>query len=341
MNTKEKLQKLPKIDLHCHLDGSIRPETMLEIALKENILVPHTEINEFRESTQVSPDCKSLKEYLSKFALTSDVMQKSEYIYRITEELLEDLSKDNVKYIEIRFAPLLHVEKGMTFEEVVESVLKAMKDAEKSYGIKSNLILAFMRHHSLEENIEVVEKGKAYLGKGVVAVDMAGNEQDFPPELHEKAFKLAEKYGFHRTVHAGETGIPENIITSIKDLKAERIGHGISAHLDEEVFEFIKENKIPLEICISSNVQTKGVQSFEVHPIKKYLDEGIMVTVNADNTTVSNTTLAKEYEILMNKQGFTLEDIKKAILNGVKSSFASEEEKKELLKVFEDEMDKI
>ncbi|MBS4534726.1 adenosine deaminase [Clostridium sp. D2Q-14] len=341
MNVQKKIERFPKIDLHCHLDGSVRPETILEIALKEDIHVPTTKIEAFKQHTQVAEDCSSLKEYLSKFALTSDVMQKSEYIYRITDELLEDLSNENVKYIEIRFAPFLHMEKGMTFEEAVESVLKAMEEGKEKYGILSKLILICMRRHSPEVSVQIVEKGKAYLGKGVVAIDLAGNEHDFPPELHKKAFQLAKEYGFHRTVHAGETGIPKNIITAVEELKAERIGHGIHAYLNEEILEFVKEKKIPLEMCISSNVQTKAVEGFEDHPIKKYLDEGIAVTINTDNITVSNTTLAKEYEILMNKQGFTLEDIKQTIINGINASFASNEEKEELTGIFKEEFFKL
>lgn len=335
------LKRIPKIDLHCHLSGSIRPETILEIAQKENIKVPAVELESFKSYVQVSKDCRSLKEYLTKYDLTLKVMQRQEYLYRITDEFLEDMTKQNVKYIEIRFAPFFHLEGGLTFEEAVEAVLKAMEDGRKKYGILSNLLLICMRHHPVENSMQVVERGKAYIGKGVAGIDLAGNEHDFPPEIHRAAFQLAREYGFHRTVHAGETGIPENIITSVEELFAERIGHGVHAFKDKRILEYVKKKKVPLEMCISSNVQTKAVESIEAHPIKSYLEQGIIVTVNTDATTVSNTTLAEEYQLLIEKQGFSLEDIKKIILNAVEAAFVSEEEKKYLKGIYEEEFKQI
>lgn len=341
MNRIDLLDKLPKIDLHCHLSGSIRPETMLALAQKENIEIPTTELEAFKSYVKVPEDCRSLKEYLTRFEFTLKVMQKQEYLYRITNEFLEDMSKQNVKYIEIRFAPFFHLEKGMTFEEAVEGVLRAMEDGRKKYGILSNLILICMRHHPVENSMQVVERGKAYIGKGVVGIDLAGNEHDYPPEIHKAAFRLAKEYGLHRTVHAGETGIPQNIVTAVKELFAERIGHGIHAYMDENILQYVKKNKVPLEVCISSNVQTKAVGSLQDHPIKSYLEQGIIVTANTDNTTVSNTTLAQEYEKLIETQGFSLEDLQKIILNAVDVSFISEEEKKSLRKVYEEEFEQV
>lgn len=337
MMDKKILIQVPKIDLHCHLSGSIRPRTILDIALKEGIDIPTSKKEEIKNFVQVSEDCKSLKEYLTKFDLTLSVMQKPEHLYRITYELLEDLSKQNVKYVEIRVAPYLHMEQGMTFSEVVENVLKAIKDGRSEYGVYSNLILICMRHHNADISLEVVKNGGKFLGQGVVAIDLAGNEQDFPPEVHEEAFKLAVEYGYHRTVHAGETGIPKNIITSVRELHAERIGHGVHAYMDEEVLNFININQVPLEMCISSNVQTGAVQNYKSHPMKKYLDMGIKVTVNSDNSTISNTTLTEEYEKLFKFQEFDYNDLVKVINNGIDASFTVNEEKEELKTIFKNE----
>jgi adenosine deaminase len=337
LNEKELIKKLPKIDLHCHIDGSVRPETILDIALQEKISVPTEDLEGFKKYVQVSPSCTSLKEYLEKFDFTLKVMQKAEYIRRIVFELIEDCYNRNVKYTELRFAPLLFMQGNLSFDEVLESILEGVKAGEEKYKVVANLILICMRHHSPETNIKMVEKGKKYIGRGVVAVDLAGNEADFPPELHKEAFKLAKDYGFHRTVHAGEVNAPQNIITAVKELYAERIGHGVYAIKDKKVFEYVKQNKIPLEICVTSNVQTQAVEGLESHPIKKYFDEGIKITVNTDNTTVSNTTLDDEYEVLLNEFGFTIEDIKKVILNGIDVCFASEKQKEELIKIFNDD----
>lgn len=321
------IRDLPKVDLHCHLDGSVRPQTIIDIAIKENIAIPSRELKEFEKCVKVFDECNSLKEYLDKFELPIKVMQKKEDIYRITSELLEDVSKENVKYIEIRFAPFKHMEKGLKAEEVIETVIKAMKEGREKYGVMSNLILCAMRHESLESSKLLVEIGRKYLGKGLVAVDLAGNEQDFPPEIHKEAFDLAKKYGFHCTIHAGETGIEQNIIKSIDILHAERIGHGVCAFKDEKVVKYLKDKKIPLEMCITSNINTKAVESYKTHPIKEYLDEGLIVTVNTDNITVSNVSINDEFNYLVKEQGFTLEHIKKVIKNGIEASFASEQDK--------------
>ncbi len=336
MDYSKIIRDFPKVDLHCHLDGSVRPQTIIDIAIKENIAIPSRELKEFEKSVKVFGECNSLKKYLDKFELPIKVMQKEEDIYRITTELLEDVSKDNVKYIEIRFAPFNHMEKGLKAEEVIEAVLKAMKYGRKKYGVMSNLILCAMRHESVENSKLLFEIGKEYLKNGVVAVDLAGNEQDFPPEIHKEAFDLAEKYGFHCTIHAGETGIEENIIKSIEILHAERIGHGVFAFKDEKVVKYLKDKQIPLEMCITSNVGTKAVESYKTHPIKKYLDEGLIITVNTDNMTVSNVSINDEFNHLMKEQDFTLEDIKKVVKNGIEASFASEDDKNILRKEYEE-----
>ncbi|NMM62341.1 adenosine deaminase [Clostridium sp. P21] len=334
MDYSKMIKNFPKVELHCHLDGSVRPQTIIDIAIKQNIAIPTTKLNEFEKYVKISSECNSLKEYLDKFELPIKVLQSKENIYRITSELLEDVSKDNIKYIEIRFAPFNHMQAGLKVEEVIEAALKAMSDGREKYGVMSNLILCVMRHEFPEKSKLLVEIGKKYIGKGVVAVDLAGNEQDFPPEIHKEAFDLAKNYGFHCTIHAGETGIEKNIIKSIEILHAERIGHGVYAFKDEKVVKYLKDKQIPLEMCITSNVDTKAVKSYKTHPIKKYLDEGLMVTVNTDNITVSNVSINDEFGHLVREQNFTLEDIKKVVKNGIEASFASEDDKNILRKEY-------
>ncbi|MDR7857906.1 adenosine deaminase [Tissierella sp.] len=338
---KEMLSKLPKIELHCHLDGSVRPETMYELLLKEGEIIEVSDIEEFEKLVSVKEECESLKEYLEKFSYPLKVMQSKENIERITYELLEDLSKENVKYVEIRFAPFLHMDKGLSFDEVVESVLTGMSRAKDDFNILSNAILISMRHEPVEKSMEVIDLGEKYLGKGVVAVDLAGNEHDFPPEIHEKAFQLAYEKGYGITIHGGETGIVENISKSVELLHAKRIGHGIAAIKDPKVIELLKEKNIFLEMCPISNLQTKSVDSISDYPIRTYMEEGIGVTINTDNTTVSDTSLEKEYNLLMIEMNFTIEEILMIIDNGVEAAFISEEEKDSLRKIIQDELGEL
>lgn len=324
------LKKLPKVELHCHLDGSVRPETILELAQKDGIELPTYNLKDLKSYLQVPDDCPSLKVYLERFALPNAVMQNAENIYRITSELLEDVAKDGVKYIEIRFAPRLHMEKGLSFDEIVESVLKAIYEAPQKLSIHANLILCCMRHEDVSRSIEVVEAGRKFLGKGVVAVDLAGNEHDFPPELHKDAFDLAKEYGYHITIHAGETGIGENVEKSIKLLHAERIGHGLFCKDVPSSYNLVKSEQIPLEVCPISNLHTKAVPSYGEHPIGDFYKDDIFVTINTDNMTVSNITQTGEYEHLAEHFDFDQDIFTKIYLKSVEASFASNEVKAHL-----------
>ncbi|PAB59133.1 adenosine deaminase [Anaeromicrobium sediminis] len=326
------LKDLPKIELHCHLDGSIRPETIISIAKKDGIEIPTENIDEIREYVMAPISCKSLDEYLDRFTLPNKVMQTKENLKRVAYELLEDASKDNVKYIEIRFAPSLHTQKGLSFGEIIESVLEGMKEGEEKFPIKSNLILSCMRTMSVEEAFKVVEAGKEYLNKGVVAVDLAASEYEDFAHKYKEVIEKAREYGYRVTIHAGETGIGKNVLDAIKILKAERIGHGIYAKDSQEAYEILKNSHVTIEMCPTSNVQTKGVTSYESHPLKEFFKDGIKVILSTDNMTVSNTTLTNEHDLMSKAQNMSIEDYEKMYLNGVNASFASEEIKEELRK---------
>jgi len=265
-------------------------------------------------------------------------MQKAEYIYRITSEIVEDLARNNVRYAELRIAPFLHIDGGLYLEEVVESVLKALNDGEKDNDINTNLILIAMRDHESKKSLEVVKTAEKYLNYGVVGVDLAGNEADFPPDIHQKAFEKAAEYGLHRTVHAGEAAGPKNIKTAVEKLFAERIGHGVKLKENRNLYKLLKDNDIALEVCLLSNLQTNAVQKLENHPVKEYFNNDIPITINTDNTTVSNTDINNEYSILFKKLDFDFVDFKKIIFNGIKYSFADKSLKEKLNLEFEKEI---
>lgn len=334
MEIREIIHRIPKVELHCHLDGSVRPTTILELSRKDDIELPMEDFKNFNQAFQVMGTCKSLKEYLNKFQYPLAVMQKKENIKRIVVELLEDCNKDGIRYIEIRFAPFSHTAEGLSPEEIVEAVLEAMREGENKYNIFSGLILCCMRHAAVSESLKVVALAKKYMNLGVIAIDLAGNESDFPPELHKEAFDAAYEKGINITVHAGETGIFQNIIKSINILHAVRIGHGLSAIKDEGTMEQLIKNHIPLEMCPTSNVNTNAVASLREHPIRKLLNNGVKITLSTDNRTVSNVTLEEEYMRLIREQGFTFEEIKKVIKNGIDASFLEDSKKKLILQEF-------
>lgn len=335
MKLLETIKEIPKAELHCHLDGSIPVGTLFKMVKKQESEFTIKDIDEFRKYVTISGECKSLKEYLYRFDYPIKVLQTKENLEAATMEILEAASSENVRYIELRFAPLFHLEKGLSPEEVVEAVLEGKKQGEEKYNIACGIILCAMRHMDCAKSTELVELANKFKDKGVVAVDLAGNEEDFPPELHKQAFELAKKYGIHITIHAGETGRSENIIKSIKELYAERIGHGTFAYKDKAVEEYLKVNAIPLEVCPTSNVQTKAVDSIKNHPLKRYIEEGLKITLNTDNRTVSKVTLSEEYVNVMEQADISFEQVIGIMRNTIEAGFCSKEVKDKILAEFE------
>lgn len=323
-------EKLPKIELHCHLDGSVRPSTIIELANIKNIDIPSKNIQEIKNMMVAPKDCKSLDEYLKRFELPGLIMQDEDSLERIAFELMEDASKENIVYIEIRFAPLLHINKGLNTKEVIESVLKGIKKAESMYDIKGNLILSCMRTMSVESSYDVIEAGKEYLNNGVVAVDLCSSENEQFCEKFEEPIALARSYGYRVTIHAGETGIGENVYDAITLLKAERIGHGVFIKDCERAYNLVKENNVTLEMCPTSNLQTKAIKNIENYPLNNFHKDGIKVSLNTDNRTVSDIDLTNEYNIIFNNFEMSEDDYKTIYLNSVEASFADENIKNKL-----------
>ncbi|WP_044338771.1 adenosine deaminase [Rossellomorea aquimaris] len=323
---------MPKIELHCHLDGSVRPETIIDIAKREGIPIPSFDIEEMKEELIAPLDCKSLDEYLEKFSIPNAVMQSKENLKRITFELYEDAAEENVKYMEVRFAPLLHTQKGLSVEEIIGSVIEGMKEAEEHFDIKGNIILSCMRTMSAERAFEVVEQGKIFLGKGVVAIDLCASEEEGFCGKFIEPIALAREYGYRVTIHAGETGIGRNVLEAVEWLGAERIGHGVYMTDCPEAYQVVKEKQIVLEICPTSNVQTKAVNQFRDHPLYDFHRDGIKITINTDNRTVSDTTMTKECDLVWNEFSMSEEDYREIYMNSVEAAFASDEVKEGLKK---------
>tara|TARA_Y100001956_G_scaffold34060_1_gene33437 strand:+ start:861 stop:1859 length:999 start_codon:yes stop_codon:yes gene_type:complete len=321
---------LPKIDLHCHLDGSVRPDTIIDLAKQYNIELPEDR-DAVVQSLTVPEDCKNLDEYLACFSLPLKVMQTEEAIERISFELYEDAALENVKYLEVRFAPILHVNKGLSLDAIIASAVKGMKRAEEKYDIKGNYIMSVLRMFPKDSIKDVIDAGKPYLGKGVVAFDIAGGEKPgFCAEFPEYT-QYAIEQGYRVTVHAGEQWHGQNVYDAVAMLDAERIGHGVHIQGNEDAYNIVKEKQVALETCPTSNVQTKCIHKFSDHPISEFKKDGIIVTINTDNRTVSNTTMTNEVKRVCETFDLTKEDYAEIYKYSVESAFASDEVKQHLM----------
>lgn len=326
---------LPKIDLHCHLDGSVRPQTIIDLAHQQNLPLPSEDISEIK-SLMVAPEtCQNLDEYLKRFELPLSVMQTEEGIERISFEVFEDAAKENVKYLEMRFGPLLHLQKGLTLDQIIGSAVKGMKKAEQLYDIKGNYILSILRTMPKDRINEVLDAGAKYLNDGVVAFDLAGSElSGFCHEFVPYA-KYALDKGYRVTIHAGEQGDGQNVHDAVSLLGAERIGHGIHIKGHAEAYDLVKSEAIALETCPSSNIQTKAVDNLSSHPIKAFHKDGVLITINTDNRTVSNTTMTDEVRKVVEEFNLSREDYFEIYKVSVEHSFASESVKQHLLQYAE------
>lgn len=300
------------IELHLHLDGSLRPQTVWELAKEQKIELPFQSVEEVKDKMEVPKDCKTLPEYLERFELPLLVLQQEEALERVTYELVEDLENLSVTYAEIRFAPQLSTKQGLSQAQVVEAVIRGAKRGMKDHNkIRVGLILCCMRGEELfKDNMETIEVAKQYLGDVVCAVDLAGAESLFPTELFEDIFQNAKDYEIPMTIHAGEADGAESVWKALS-YGTKRIGHGVRAIEDPELIKKLVEDQITLEVCVTSNYQTKVVESIEVHPIRKLFDAGVRVTINSDNMTVSDTNIQKEIEILKTMFGFEKEELMK------------------------------
>ena len=326
-------KKYAIVDLHLHLDGSLSAKAIIEVAKKENIQLPTFDEEELNKFLRVPENCKSLNEYLERFALPNLVLQSKQGLEICTLDLLERLKNDGLKYVEIRMAPQLSTDKGLTQEEVVETLVKTTEKAEKS-GIFSNLILCMMRgNDTKEKNLETIRIAKKFLGKGVVAMDLAGAEALFPNELFDQEFREIKKLGIPLTIHSGEAAGSDSVKSAL-NYGASRIGHGIRSIDDENVVQELKNRNVCLEICPKSNLDTKTITKYEDLPIKEFMKKGVKVTINTDDMTVSNTTLKQEFETLV-KMGLNSKNLREIAENSIDFAFCDEKLKAYLRSLIE------
>jgi len=336
----EVFRALPKTDLHVHLDGSLRLETILELARAGNIELPANDLEGLKNAIGCGNHFGSLVEYLRGFDITLRVMQTEESLERIAFELAEDAHRENVRYMEVRYAPMLHTRRGLKLTLVVEAVLAGLRRARETFGIKANVIICGIRNISPESSLEMAELAVAYKGRGVVGFDLAGAEADFPPKHHRQAFQLVRDNNINCTIHAGEAYGPESIAQAMHVCGAHRIGHGCRLIEDGDLLHYVNDHRVPLECCPSSNVQTGAVKDLRSHPLKLYFDLGVRVTINTDNRLITDTTVSKELYLAHREMGIPFREIKAIIVAGFKSSFQPFHEKQFMLRKVVAELDR-
>jgi adenosine deaminase len=328
--TRELLHRLPKAELHVHLDGSLRPSTMLELAADANLTLPATDVDALGDYMHVRQG-RDLVDYLARFEITLALMQTEHAIERIAYELAEDAAAENVRYVEVRFCPALNTRDGLSGEAVIDAALRGLRRAERDHDVQTAIIVCGLRSLPVQTSIEMAQLAVAYRGRGVVAFDLAGAEHGHPPADHRPAFELAAAANMAITIHAGEAFGPASIHQAIHACSARRIGHGTRLFEDPELTQYITDFRIPLEICLTSNVQTRAVQRLEDHPLRRYYDLGIVVSLNTDNRLMSGTTLTGEYMRAHEALGFGWGDLCELTVMAFESAFLPWQEKTALI----------
>ncbi len=320
------LKALPKTDLHCHLDGSLRIETFMELGRAEGMDMPDDPAS-VREKYFPSDRESSMHEFLSHFDHTVAVLQDEANMERVAYELAVDFAAEGVWRLEVRFCPLKHTEKGMTSDGAVAAVQAGLKKAEKETGIRTGIIITGIRTIDPSSSLELSKLAVAWKNRGVVAFDLAGDEEDHPAKLHLESFYHAMNNNQNLTIHAGEGFGPESIHQALHRCGANRIGHGTRLEEDPELMNYVADNRIPLEICLSSNLQSCVVSDLALHPFRFYLKEGLRVCLNCDNTLFADTSPLHELRLAVDIFDLTLLETEHLLLNGVKSAFLPEAEK--------------
>lgn len=340
MIPRELIARLPKTDLHVHLDGSLRPETLLELGRAAAITLPfatHEAVVEHMNS-HASQD---LRHYLSVFETLGAVLQTRAALRRVAFELAEDAAQENVRYMEVRFSPILHDRTGLTWPEIVAAVLEGLGEAEERYTIQTGVILCGIRTIGPDLSLRLAEMTVQYKGQAVVGFDLAGAEKDYPAKDHKQAFYTIRNSNISSTVHAGEEFGPPSIHQALHYCGAHRIGHGTQLWKDPDLLGYVNDHRIPLEICLTSNLQVGDIPSLSEHPFRQYYDAGLRVTLNTDNRLVSGTTMTNELDLACRTFGLDVYDLRKILINGFKSAFLPYRAKVQILSGAIDEMDRL
>jgi adenosine deaminase len=321
------LRALPKVELHLHLDCSLSFRVVSKLA-------PSVSREEYERDYVAPARCANLAELLTRAPKGFRLMQTEESLRLVTEDLFEQLVDDGVIYAEIRFAPLLHTERGMRAERVVEVVEQAVEHLSRQTDLQAGVILCTLRHFTAEQSMRTARLVEEFRGSRVVALDIAGDEAGFPLDAHVPAYRYAIERGMARTAHAGEALGPESVWETLRRLQPQRIGHGTRSIEDPKLLQHLRQERIHLEICPSANVQIiPSIETMEKHPIDRLYRAGVSLNVNTDCRMLTPTTMTKEYENLVRVFGWSKHDLLRANLMGLDAAFAPQEQRQQLKKV--------
>jgi len=331
------LRALPKVDLHRHLEGSLRLETLAEVALTHGVNLPSYNIEELRPYVQITEDEPNFHAFLEKFNFLRRFYSKREAIERVAYEAVADAAADNVHYLELRFSPttLAH-NQGFALSEVTDWVIGAVEQAQVDFGVITRLIVTVKRDAHAEEARQVADVALSRAGRGVVGLDLAGDEVNYPIEPFIDILRDARREGLGLTVHAGEATGAHSVRRAIEELGADRIGHGVRASEDPAVMELLRSSGVTLEMCPTSNIHTATVPRLARHPLRSFHARGIRVTINTDDPSISSTTLTDEYMIAIREIGLPLSDLGAIIRNGVNAAFLETQERERLWNWFQE-----
>ena len=334
--TPAALKAMPKIDLHRHLEGSLRLETLVDIGREFELDLPLHDMDHFRPYVQIIDDPQTHEAFLSKFHVLRHFYRSPATIDRLTYEVVADAAADNIHYLELRFSPqaLARVQ-GFSLDEVTDWVITAVNRASADHNIQVGLIITLVRHDPIEQAREVAAIACRRAGQGIIGIDLAGDEVKFPAHPFSPIFQEAKASGLGVTIHAGEWASAWGIKQAINELHADRIGHGVRAVENSEVLRLVRDSQKALEVCLTSNFQSGVVKQMEEHPLLDLLDLGARVTINTDDPTVSGLTLTDEYQVAVDIFGLDYAQLRCVILNAAESAFLPTTAKKELVTHFE------
>jgi adenosine deaminase len=332
---------LPKVELHRHLEGSLRLSTMLDIARKHGVTVPVSMLNLSGLVQVQDQDPMTFSNFLEKFKTLRLFYRSPDVIHRVTREAVEDAAMDNVRYMELRFTPVaLSRAEGFPLHDVMDWVAESAQKAANDYGIKIGLIASVNRHESPELAEQVAWLAVEHIKNGMIGMDLAGNEAEFKSAPFHDIFKEAKQSGLHITIHAGEWGPAENIRDAIEHVGAERIGHGVRVLEDEAVAALAKEREVTFEVCVTSNFQSGVVNDVENHPLPRMIEKGLKVTVNTDDPSVSRITLSNEFQLVHEKLNISMDALKQSVILSAESSFLPDAEKADLVNTLKEELNR-
>lgn len=335
--TKDALRRWPKAELHVHLDGALRPATMLELARQQGVRLP-ADTPESLAKAMLVRHAKNLEEYLEKYQITLSVLQTAAALERVAYEFVLDVAAENVRYVEVRYSPLLH-RPALTLAQAIEAPLAGIRRASAETGTKVGLIVCGIRTLPPSESLELAHAAAEYRTAGVTAFDLAGAERGHPAREHRAAFEYAAMHGMACTCHAGEGDGPHSIHEALHECGAQRIGHGTRLAEDPALLEEVVARKIPLEMCISSNVHTHAVAAVAEHPFRRYFQQGVVVTLNTDGRLTDGITLTDEYFLAHAVLGLSPDDLARVVLNACESAFLPEYEKVALVSRVQSELE--